>query len=1427
MKTSTLINYGYQKRAALMAFLVTMLILCSPIRMFSQETIVYSEGFEANNGGYFKIIEPPDPEFPNLTGDGLWEWGVPSWISAHSGSKCWGTNFADNMPQGTSSILSPPISLATLNPVTQTARVSFWAQTDISMSGARGSFLVSSDGSNFTRVANFFIEMAGGWNRYEFDISNYIGGNIYLKFFIVDEGYDRGFYVDDISIAAFEYTSHKRTLTLEANESSEGSCPWIYTWDGSKYVANNDIYSTARYAGSEYRDYLALAKPLIAENGKYKLQIKEVASDESFTDYLQLNVIDHASNVKVAPDNFGNIFAYTPSHLISPVSAVSNKGLDVLESLKKDDRIGFNAYSQDYVDIDFGNVDISSGGRMVLKMQGFLKGTGTPMPYVGPPAVVVQSFINGAWKEVGRMFPRFDWDVCAFDASSFGITPGASVKIRIFSISHDRKYSNIDYVGLETGPEPAKTVSIAPFNNATFSNQSVLDKLNTANNQYANLKPGNHMNLEFNVPPQAAAKRSFIFISEGYYIPRGSTYFVATWSGDKWIIHDGYSFSTIDETKTFDLSLYLPDPDNEMKVRIWQDYAEGDSYPAFIDFVGMQQDATIGTLAEATDLVNFVSIIPETEASDDYRFDLGNQVYERDRWTEYKWSGITNNGLPVISDLGVNTVNGILSWNYADPESDPPLKTNIQVWTDPEGTGSLYWAPSTFNGNVTSALYTGTPLINGVTYHLRIKTIDSNSGKSDDGNNWSQWVENSFVYDQLSVPGVYTTTPTAITTSGATSGGDIFNDGGESVTVSGVCWSTTSNPTISDAHTTDGNAIGTFTSDITGLSGALGVTYYVRAYATNSIGTGYGPELSFTYGLPTVITNTPTNITATDANSGGNVISDGNDPVSVRGVCWNTAGTPTTADDYTEDGSGFGEFTSYITGLTGGTVYYVKAYATNSYGTSYGGQITFGFFPNSLVVNAGDDATINGGEDYSLSGSATGSLLYPVTSFEWTTGGDGTFAPDATSTYAPTYTPGSTDISNGYVYLTLIANCADPVTPTLSDEMYLEINSAGQTIQIYEGWSAISSYLNPQNAYLPDMMYPLTWNSNLIIQLSEYGFFWPEYSVNTLGDWNVEKGYKIKANFDQDFTVYGPPLAYRSIDLSAGLHIIPVLTDVSCPIETIFANPATDILFMFDIRTSALYWPGGEINTLGSLEPGKGYIAKFNNPVTITYPDYVNTKAGQITNFTRPQQNRPWSLTQTADAHFVSINTQAVKGLQSSSFIGAFDSFGTCIGFTEINGKSGNYLLTLYSDDVTTVAKDGAVEAELVSFRAFNSATNQESELIAEFDASFPNSDGLFATFGQSKITGFKESATGISQATNTGNLQIYPNPASDKVTIVYNNNGAPVTISLITTDGKTVKTLNMSGAQVELDVQNLQPGVYVLKMESDDSVVIKRLVIQ
>jgi len=189
-----------------------------------------------------------------------------------------------------------------------------------------------------------------------------------------------------------------------------------------------------------------------------------------------------------------------------------------------------------------------------------------------------------------------------------------------------------------------------------------------------------------------------------------------------------------------------------------------------------------------------------------------------------------------------------------------------------------------------------------------------------------------------------TTAPvTEIAETTATCGGDVLSDGGFPVTEKGVCWSTSSEPTLDDEFTVDGSGLGTFVSYLTGLS--INTLYYVRAYATNSAGTSFGNELSFTSGqsitLPVVTTSEVTDITDTTATSGGNVTSDGGDAVTAKGVCWSTIQNPTLADNYTVDGTGIGSYVSYLTNLDPGTIYYVRAYATNSIGTSYGNEVQF------------------------------------------------------------------------------------------------------------------------------------------------------------------------------------------------------------------------------------------------------------------------------------------------------------------------------------------------------------------------------------------------------------------------------------------------------------------------------------------------------
>jgi hypothetical protein len=230
--------------------------------------------------------------------------------------------------------------------------------------------------------------------------------------------------------------------------------------------------------------------------------------------------------------------------------------------------------------------------------------------------------------------------------------------------------------------------------------------------------------------------------------------------------------------------------------------------------------------------------------------------------------------------------------------------------------------------------------------------------------------EKSFTAMPIMLAEVTTDTIFNITPSTATCRGNVISDGGSDVLFRGACWSTSPTVTISDPHTSDGSGTGPFESSLTGL--VVNKLYYVRAYAINSSGTAYGATKTLTTSvtMATVTTTVVTDITQTTATSGGNVTFDGGDKVIGRGVCWGATASPTITGSHTEDGTGSGEFTSNLTGLTPNTHYYVRAYATNSVGTAYGDTVSFRTLPNpslaivttAQVTEIGTTTATSGGE---------------------------------------------------------------------------------------------------------------------------------------------------------------------------------------------------------------------------------------------------------------------------------------------------------------------------------------------------------------------------------------------------------------------------------------------------------------------------------
>lgn len=277
-----------------------------------------------------------------------------------------------------------------------------------------------------------------------------------------------------------------------------------------------------------------------------------------------------------------------------------------------------------------------------------------------------------------------------------------------------------------------------------------------------------------------------------------------------------------------------------------------------------------------------------------------------------------------------------------------------------------------------------------------------------------------------------TTAATALTSTTATTGGNITDDGGSVLTERGICYGTTSLPTITaNTKITDpALTTGTFVSNITGLT--PNTLYYVRSYAINSIGTTYGTQISFT-SLPVVTTTAVTNITPATATSGGNVTSTGT--VTARGVCWGTTSGPTVAlTTKTNDGTTSGSFPSSITGLTANTLYYLRAYATNSSGTSYGNEVSFTtpFITTASMCTVTQTTAVSGGTILAATGTnvTERGVVWGTTSGPTTANNKITDASGGTGTFVANLT-GLTDATTYYIR----AYCVNNGTTVYANEL--------------------------------------------------------------------------------------------------------------------------------------------------------------------------------------------------------------------------------------------------------------------------------------------------------------------------------------------------------------------------------------------------------
>ncbi len=315
-----------------------------------------------------------------------------------------------------------------------------------------------------------------------------------------------------------------------------------------------------------------------------------------------------------------------------------------------------------------------------------------------------------------------------------------------------------------------------------------------------------------------------------------------------------------------------------------------------------------------------------------------------------------------------------------------------------------------------------------------------------------------------------------------------------------------------------------------------------------------------------------------------------------------------------------------------------------------------------------------------------------------------------------------------------------------------------QILNIPIGWSGISGYIDPLNKSVEGIFAP--WENDLIILSSMTGVYWPDAGVNTLGNWDFNTGYQIKALNDFDLTLTGSKVADATVDIPQGWSLLPVLVACETPVEDLFSD-FSDLTIVKQVAGVDLYWPAFNINTLGNLKPGKAYFIAASDAGQVTFPAcaksrYTPTPPVKLVN------NTPWNdLNPTASSHAVAFPASALagSGIEPGDVIGIFTPDGLCAGQVETSRLNSGLALVAFGNDEITAEKEGFEFGEMLQFKVYRPATGEEMLLEVDFDPALPNMAN-FSPHGLSAVKSLKLQALGVNEFADL-QVNIFPNPTA------------------------------------------------------------------
>lgn len=311
-------------------------------------------------------------------------------------------------------------------------------------------------------------------------------------------------YIDIFTVSGFGQYDFDIKVYGSGSTGGGGGCPFSYIWNGSEYLIDNNLL---RYSEldpqTDVVDQYNSEQSLVPKNGKYALQIRELEREHSYLDQVKLFAFDHDADVHIGVSPDGKLLTYKTPY--SPVSATDQYGNDELSSV---DTIGgsyYEGHAGDYLLVDFGNLKLRDSAKLLLRAD--------PKWVLKSIYVQVQDSEN-EWNTVATIAPRMRWAMEIIDMSSYLPDMNGHVKVKLYFTGNHR----LDFVGLDTSKQASFQTHQTNLLAATHSvSGDAKPQLLQSDDTYAELSPGDQIELTFSVPKMTGETRSFILYTEGRY----------------------------------------------------------------------------------------------------------------------------------------------------------------------------------------------------------------------------------------------------------------------------------------------------------------------------------------------------------------------------------------------------------------------------------------------------------------------------------------------------------------------------------------------------------------------------------------------------------------------------------------------------------------------------------------------------------------------------------------------------------------------------------------------------------------------------------------------------------------------------------------------------------------------------------------------